>query len=447
MDSRIKYMLLKTVQDSNILPVTSVCNMACKFCSHRFNPPGVEVFSFGHLSLELIEELIDYLPEEGAVIIGESATRIIEGDPFTHPDILKIIKMIRSKFASKPIYITTHGSYFTEEIIQELAYLKPIEFNISINCSTPEERVFLMGDKTSENLFQALELIQENELAFNGSIVAMPHIMGWESLHKTFDLLSEYSPRTVRVYMPGFTRKTEKSLRFNPEKIHLQLSKFIEMMQDKYKFPILLEPPILKDFNCEIKDIIPDSPAALSGFKRNDIMLSLNGSLVQTRVEAFDRILKEENPDVSVNRTGETIKIRLNKFKNQRPGLVMDRDLAIDTINKIYHLIARPELDRIGIITSKLARYLINSLINQYKREFSAKKIDVIVAENCFFGGSIMSAGLLTNFDIINVLQKQEKKYDLIILPGIIYDIFGNDLTGENYKKIEEETGSTVELV
>ncbi len=39
-----------------------------------------------------------------------------------------------------------------------------------------------------------------------------------------------------------------------------------------------------------------------------------------------------------------------------------------------------------------------------------------------------MSAGLLTNQDIINSIKKTGKDYKLIIVPGIIFDIFGNDL-------------------
>ena len=54
MDPKLKFILLKTVQDDGILPITSVCNMACQFCSHRNNPPGLEVYRLGHLDLELI---------------------------------------------------------------------------------------------------------------------------------------------------------------------------------------------------------------------------------------------------------------------------------------------------------------------------------------------------------------------------------------------------------
>ncbi len=120
MDTKVKYMLLKIVQNNNILPVTSVCNMACKFCSHRNNPSDLDIYSLGHLDLSLIEELLDYLPAEGPVIIGESATRIIEGDPITHPDFKKIINRIRYKYPEKQIKITTNGSNLNHQMVDLL---------------------------------------------------------------------------------------------------------------------------------------------------------------------------------------------------------------------------------------------------------------------------------------------------------------------------------------
>src|SRR5690554_7614434 len=72
MEGKLKYLLLKTVQDNNILPLSSVCELRCKFCSNRFNPPGVEVYNLGHLEMKLVRELVEYLPAEGPVIIGES---------------------------------------------------------------------------------------------------------------------------------------------------------------------------------------------------------------------------------------------------------------------------------------------------------------------------------------------------------------------------------------
>jgi hypothetical protein len=64
-----------------------------------------------------------------------------------------------------------------------------------------------------------------------------------------------------------------------------------------------------------------------------------------------------------------------------------------------------------------------------------------------FFGGSIMSAGLLTNHDIYRHFAQRKSKLDLLLLPGIIYDLFGNDLTGESYKKLEQKLQIRVEKI
>jgi len=71
-----------------VLPLTSECNMRCVFCSNRFNPPGVRVaFIRPRAPAEVVDSLDELAPAE-RVVIGESATRICEGEPFTHPEVV-----------------------------------------------------------------------------------------------------------------------------------------------------------------------------------------------------------------------------------------------------------------------------------------------------------------------------------------------------------------------
>lgn len=61
--------------------------------------------------------------------------------------------------------------------------------------------------------------------------------------------------------------------------------------------------------------------------------------------------------------------------------------------------------------------------------------------------GSIIAAGLLTISDIISKVKESARAYDILVLPGIIFDIFGNDLTGRNYREIEEALGVSLEII
>ena len=78
-----------------ILPITSRCNMGCIFCSNAYNPKSCEVFCIPPRPLEDIKDTILWLGgSRGPVVIGESVTRINEGEPltpvsYTHLDVYK----------------------------------------------------------------------------------------------------------------------------------------------------------------------------------------------------------------------------------------------------------------------------------------------------------------------------------------------------------------------
>ena len=503
MDPKLKYILLKTVQDDGILPITSVCNMACQFCSHRNNPPGLDVHRLGHLDLELIEELLQYLDPEGPVIIGESATRIIEGDPLAHPEFFQIIELVRESFPRKEIRITTNGSFLDRERVDFLAGRRPVELNISLNCSSPAERVFLMADRRPEQVFTALELLAERELVFHGSIVAMPHLMGWESLGRTIELLNGYGAKSIRIFLPGFTRYSSARMQFPVEEMYGMIAEFIEGYKG-LDTPVLLEPPVINDLQAVVKGIIPGSPAARSNLKKGALITAVNGERPLSRVDAFQRILVSANPLLQYEQEGvggEPVRgeLVLEKEAGERSGLILDYDLDPAVMDQLTRAFLQNRDKRIALLTSVAAEGIMGAFLDYYRHSLkhlynplqqdsvqgncvrqsrlspdrqSACRIegagqrggtgqaegpleaagregciDLLVAENRFFGGSIIAAGLLTVSDIMDRLRESSQSYDLLLLPGIIFDNFGNDLSGRNYREIEEEAGVTVEII
>ena len=100
MKKNIKRILYDSVYQYNILPLTSACNVSCTFCSHKQNPPEVEVYTIQPLTLFEIEELMVFLSPDRKIVIGESATRLIEGEPFTHPKFFTILKILNCALLS-----------------------------------------------------------------------------------------------------------------------------------------------------------------------------------------------------------------------------------------------------------------------------------------------------------------------------------------------------------
>lgn len=112
-DGYIESLILRGASEGNILPLTSACNVRCIFCSHRQNPPGVEAYRIPPQGRSEVERILPFMDPERPVVIGESATRIIEGEPFTHPAILEILELIRANLPGATIQITTNGSLST----------------------------------------------------------------------------------------------------------------------------------------------------------------------------------------------------------------------------------------------------------------------------------------------------------------------------------------------
>lgn len=437
---KMKHLLLKTVQDSGILPITSKCNLSCKFCSHKFNPPRMEVYSPGHLSLKLITELLNYLPPSGPIVIGESATRIIEGEPFLHPRIEEILSLLRKRYSDRLIKITTNGSLLTAANIRLLADIKPVELNVSLNCPAPEKRQLLMNDNHPETVFKALNMLSKFDLNFNGSLVAVPHLLDRKQREETIKMLSVAGAKVIRIFLPGFSKYAPREYwNGKPLILFRRIKDWLIELRKKYRTPLVLEPPLVKDLTPEIAGVIINSPADRAGLESGDIISEIDGLSPLSRVQAFNLIRQHSSPVVKINRNSQLRQMVVEKSAGQRSGLVMDYDLSAEEINNIYNYLRYNKGEKVVIITSKAAFDLIKGLINSRQMNLDKKEVQVIPVTNDFFGGTIISAGLLINEDIIKSLEKEDLRApELLLLPGIIYDIYGNDLTGKGYEVISD---------
>lgn len=446
-DDKIKWLLLDTVQKQNILPLTSACNMSCIFCSHKNNPPEIKTYRMGHLSLKLIEEMIEYLSPSIPVTIGESATKIIEGEPFLHPDFKNILKLIRQRWPHKKIKIATNGSFLNKSMVKFLKSMEPIELNLSLNCPSPETRQKIMNDPEAGVIFKALDYLKKYKIDFNGSIVALPHILGWKSVKKSLDILNNYCPSTIRVFMPGYTRYSSNDFKFDRNFL-TDLRNYINKIKLKYKTPIIVEPPLVKDLFCKIEGIIPGSPAAAVDIEINDIIEKINNEKPFSRVEAYFQLNNLSNPSIKLKRNGKTINCIIKKEKNEKSGIVFNYDISKKKVDKLKKLINSNQYKNCLIITSQLAKYMMKEIKNKLKKDFPDISLSILPVENRYFGGSIKCAGLLVTGDIINTLKEYSKNdYEVIFVPEIIYDPYGEDLRGENYRQISQIFNKDLKLI
>ena len=446
MDYSEQQLAVISAQQDNILPITSVCNLNCKFCSHQGNPQNLKTFSSGHRSLEGIKSIIDFLSAERKIIIGESATKIEEGEPFTHPNFKEIIQLLRDEFPETTIQITTNGSRLTQDNLELLSTVDNVELNISLNSATIEGRKKLMNDLSAEVVLTGIKQLHQLGINYHGSIVAMPHLIGWSNLEDTIQFFNQYGAQTVRVFLPGYTKYSPQDIKFDLD-LWEELEEFITTCNSCYEVPIILEPAQVNDLKAVVAGIIAASPADQSVLQRGDQILEVAGEKVKTRVDAFNKLVNSADPKVVAKREGEERKFIIEKKAGVKSGAVLHYDLAPQFFDNLQRIIQDYQAQSVLLLTSELAAARIKQAVERISLDDIIK---VAVVKSRFFGGSILSAGLLTVRDFRAELKNHAadlEHFDLILIPATSFDFRGFDLEGVNYHQLEDDLGIEVELL
>ncbi len=444
-DSHVKQVLFRSVQNYNILPITSRCNVSCMFCSHRQNPLGIETFFLPPLDWETVEDLVMFLEPEKKIVIGESATRIIEGEPFTHPRFMDVLRLLRGKFPLTPIQLTTNGTLLDQEKVNLLKILEPVEINLSLNSCSPAMRQFIMYDNLAEEALKAPARLQAAGIPYHGSIVPMPWLTGWEDLSQSVFFLAEKGAQTIRVFLPGFTRYTEEQLQ-PPSGWEKELLAFLEDLREKCSVPLTIEPPGLRDLKPFISGVIKGSKAEAAGFKRGQMIISINGLTPFSRVEAFRLLSEPGKYEIKVTGGGTEHIIILEICPGEKSGLVMDYDLPLSLITGLFNLGKKAE--NILVLASEWGEPLLREALHKTMKP--GIDITIVPVPNRTFGGTIKSAGLLLVEDFLKVIEdyiQDQEKPDLLVLPALAFDERGRDLCGRNYQDIVAITGCRVVLI
>ena len=452
----IPFILWESASKENVLPLTSACNLRCVFCSNLQNPRGVRVYAVPHLPLPLVESLIPCLDPGRKIIIGEAATRINEGEPFTHPHVWQALEAVRERYPQAPLQITTNGAFLDRVAVKRLAAMQPLEVNLSLNSATPEGRRLLMGDCNPGRALDAARLLADAGVTCHGSLVAMPHLVGWGDLAATCRFLQEQGAATVRIFLPGFTKLAASWLRFDPLDMYRKLSLFVRRQQDRMYTPLLLEPFLAgagERLQAEVAGVLAGSPAERAGLQRGDVIGAVRGRQVRCRVEAFRTVERFGRTVLDVARTGSpgdrTAPGCIVKKRGEASGLVMNYDLDWETVDRVAEVIRRHRARRVLVLTSAWGLPWLQLALPEWERACGDVHLEAV--PNRFFGGSITAAGLLTTFDfaaaVKNIRNRVVQDYDLLLLPGIAFDSRGRDLLGRSYTQLGALTKASVRIV
>ncbi len=428
-EPELQKLLALAVKDHNVLPLTGRCNLECVFCSHLQNPPGTRAYSFPPLPESLLQDLMTCLDPGHKIIIGESATRLREGEPFTHPRVIDILKQLRSFYPATPFQVTTNGSLFSEEVISALAGLQPLELIVSLNSASGEGRRKVMRDRMPGRAIEGLRLLKEYGLPFHGSVVALPHLTGWDDLRETVGFLEHEKALTVRILLPGFTRISEPASVPPPGTLR-KCYRFIEDLRASgVRIPLLAEPPLVTDLDPTVEGIIAGTPAAKAGLAAGDRIISVQKREPLSRVDCYDQLVKGENPAVVFSRGGRAREAIIEKKAGERPGAAFSYDLDPKQVGRVKTFLSGKGQTLMLGSTPALRRWEIAA------QKFDLQYLAIGAVASDYFGGSIDCAGLLTVVDYqayLNGLTNMNQ-YDLILLPAVSFDYSGHDMAGDHY--------------
>ncbi len=452
-DGELWPLLLEAVSVHNVLPLTSSCNMNCVFCSHRGNPPSVQTFSFPPLSLPLLRELIPFLDGNRKIVIGESTTRLCEGEPLTHPHLMPVLKEIREIFPRAPLQLTTNASLLRRDVVKELAaifFRGGLELVISLNCISKEMRAEVMGDPKPGEALRGVALLEEESISFHGSVVALPHLTGWEELQKTLVFLKEAGALTSRIFLPGFTRFTSTEKLCFSSSTWKEVLVFLRELAEQIEYTLIPEPPFKEDLQATVEGVIASTPASRDGIRRGDIIKKVDGREVFSGVEAFFKIRDSADPLLEIRRVSSGVEggvggaknyfqgkeFSLTKKAGETSGLVIFYDLPSNTVDDVRREIRRHRAVSPLLMTSRAAAPLWKAVL---RGGFLPTATGLEIVENHFWGGTICCAGLLTVSDIELHLQRLPSGAegpDLVIIPISPFDRQGRDLLGRSREEL-----------
>jgi NifB/MoaA-like Fe-S oxidoreductase len=422
--------IIKEALRQGAIPLTSSCNLDCVFCSNRYNPPGVEVLRMAPRSSQEVLADLRFLPSRGRLVIGEAATRVLEGEPFTSPGLFPVLEGIRGAFPSRPIQVTTNGTLADPRDARVLKRLG-VELVVSLNLVDPGLRRRYLGDTQPERAPRFVEALSAEDVPFHGSIVCLSHLVGEDEVVRTASFLERAGALSLRLITAGGTRLAPSDLLPGPgvvEGVAERLESLVDM-------PVFLEPSLGIDGLPVVAAVLRGSPAFHAGIRQGDVILEVDGRPVTARAQAH-ALCQAENPELLVRRGGIGMRFRVTKGPHDAGGLVFQSDLPPGALARLDELRQGPGAAPVALCSRRARDRLI-----------SIEGLEVLPVENAFFGGNIESAGLLTAGDFARMARAVPPGSDLVLLPRAPWDSRGRDLLGTHYYSLAEVFGCRVEVI
>ena len=200
-----------------LIEICKKCYLNCKFCSSN-----ADVNSPSFIKLNVIKSII-----RDANRLEISKIQISGGEPFTHPDILRISEFLSKK--NKKVYIYTCGNINLKDELHPISYktLKKLkEFSVrtlrfNLQSHKPEIHNFLTNSKSYQNAIVSLK--NSIDLGFNTEIHIIPLKQNYKDLSESIKFFKNLGISKV------------KFLRFVPHGRGSINKLYLELNQKQYR--------------------------------------------------------------------------------------------------------------------------------------------------------------------------------------------------------------------
>ena len=296
-----------------------------------------------------------------------------------------------------------HGNYITmtnisDKELEDMIYIHVSPVNISVHCTDPELRTFMLGNKKAGKLLEQMKKLADAQIEMNCQIVLCKGINDKENLDNTIKDLEQFFPSvsSICIVPLGMTKYREGLYKLEPfnredcREVIKQIDKWQVLFLEKYNSRMVY---LADEFYIKGEIPLPDAPCY------EDYPQLENGvGMASLFKEEFEDRLKD---------------IKEVKYK------------------------------KVGIVTGTISKDFMCELASMIK----GADVTVYPIRNEFFGETITVTGLLTGRDIINQLKDKDLGDEILISENLLRadtEVLLDDVT---VSELSEKLGVKVRIV
>jgi hypothetical protein len=307
----------------NFGSLSGYCNARCNFCYEFGNPLPYDLTMLGVAEARTRARYFDASQGRGLIQFAER----LDLESFTNPKLVELLTIFRGQDPNHVITLTTNGARLDPPTLAALTELRPIQLVISLNSANPAERQAIMHDPRAAASVEAVRRMRSYGIPYTGGIVAWPDLAE-DDLRRTIHFFDEHGARAIRVSLPSYSQYFSGGQKlFDTKPVWDRLFAVVEEEADRISTPLSAAPYLPRGVAIipRISGVIPNSPAAAAGVRRGDIVETVGGQPVQSRMHAKRLIAR------ALLASGGVLNLTIRRGDSVLDVLLDDRlDLAAD---------------------------------------------------------------------------------------------------------------------